>query len=737
MKKISTLLILLLMCFIAGTHNVDAAKDDFTHTGSSDYSNPANCSTNYPGCWYNSYDMGFRFTIVDSNGNILPGTGSVDYFTTSASNRKNINLFLTNFKKKKAGHYYYKTYKKSKNNTVLTTKRAQLNISYKASDGYSTANVIKTVKNIRDELLGDSNATNAGYSDANLRNYHVVIEPIYLIYNNKNSTYHLGTATEIATYLNKTYLEGLSQDFLFNIASNMYLDKSKISFSWVDPEGYREVSDGKRSIPHRKKKEFITDVANTSKGFGMHIVSLDKVITDVPPTLINCPVTIDIKECDDSTTISEPTNRNCVVNNSVYSYLSDCNLYCSDTITTDFSGIYDTFIGNNKLNAIQSGKYQSIKGNPKITITKSCYQSSSKVDCPNVAESFKIKLNSDYKTNNMLLKVDGKSYTLIGNPSISNNGYSSATITYEYKLDENINKYINIETMKGDTLTEENKNKVIINGTPMIITNKESYGVYNYNLDVSNTVLNKYISSSNALRNFKNTVNDKYNIQNKMTIIYNGKEATSYESKNLNYSCSYTKYNASDGCLCPENICCDSVTCQPVECPCVCESEYGCLNDGKCTPIKPQSNVCDPEKEMCVIYRPISLTDPFPGVDGDGRIPGNNWNRVVKIDGTNYYSVIDYYITHNRGYNDYEIYQAEPLYVIKLDSKTIKAIRAYNDYKDNDYNDFDLECSNGENCISKFLRGKVDHFSINLIDSGTCKNVTPSTFDSCIKRKGA
>ena len=195
----------------------------------------------------------------------------------------------------------------------------------------------------------------------------------------------------------------------------------------------------------------------------------------------------------------------------------------------------------------------------------------------------------------------------------------------------------------------------------------------------------------------------------------------------------------------------DSVTCEVLnECPpnpdgenCTCTGEYGCLDDGKCTPITNptkddgKDEVCDPETKTCfpdVIYRPISLIEPFPGKDGNKRTPGNNWNKIVKTADGRVYSYGDYYIRLRRGYKDYEIYQTEPLYVIKLDGNKIQAIRKYNDK--HDYNDFELTCINGENCVSNFLRGATQDFSINLIDSGTCKNINSHNFDSCIKNKG-
>ena len=114
-------------------------------------------------------------------------------------------------------------------------------------------------------------------------------------------------------------------------------------------------------------------------------------------------------------------------------------------------------------------------------------------------------------------------------------------------------------------------------------------------------------------------------------------------------------------------------------------------------------------------YRPINLNYPFPGQDGKGRTPGLNWNIEA----------INQYITNNRGVTTEEVYKKEPLYVIKLDAKKIREIREYN--KENKYDDFTLSCTlgKGTECISEFLR---EH---NLIESGTCKDITSDNFYSC------
>ena len=482
----------------------------------------------------------------------------------------------------------------------------------------------------------------------------------------------------------------------------------------------------------------------------------DKIITRKKLT---CNVNVNLTECGESSIYEVSTSNNkeeCIVDNPAYSY-DVCNLYCADTITTNFSGFYKTFIGNNALKAIKSGKYISIKSNPKITINKTCYQSSPSQECTNVYISLKNKLDTQYQENKIYLNVDGKKYELKSNVPTQNITYDSskkeysATITYEYKLDENINKYIDIETMKGILNPND---KTYNNDGPTIITSKGTYGKYKYSFDVSETPLNKYTSSSSALRKLKNTQSERYDFTNNITINYtsvSGDKKTNYTNDDLkNTTCTYVKYNPDEGCICPENKCCDSITCEVLEeCPpdpdgndCTCTGKYGCYDDGKCTPIPDptpgdKDDECDPDKKVCfpnIIYRPISLVEPFPGINGDKRTPGNNWNKVINTSNGKVYSYGDYYIRNRRGYKDYEIYQAEPLYVIKLDGAKIQAIRKYNDK--HNYNDFELTCINGESCISKFLRGTTQDFSINLIESGTCKNINNYNFNSCIKNKG-
>lgn len=100
-----------------------------------------------------------------------------------------------------------------------------------------------------------------------------------------------------------------------------------------------------------------------------------------------------------------------------------------------------------------------------------------------------------------------------------------------------------------------------------------------------------------------------------------------------------------------------------------------------------------------VVYRPISLTNPFPGEEAtsmtetSGRKAGENWSKED----------IQTYITNNRGVKQNEVYDKLPLYSFTLDTNAIRNIRNYN--KGKDYNDFNLKCNSlGKQCISTFLK---------------------------------
>lgn len=164
-----------------------------------------------------------------------------------------------------------------------------------------------------------------------------------------------------------------------------------------------------------------------------------------------------------------------------------------------------------------------------------------------------------------------------------------------------------------------------------------------------------------------------------------------------------------------------------------------------------QKRYCYKGGNGIIIYRTISLENPFPSMDADknitqkdltvgmfndtvkGRYPGTNWNGITLVKNK---------ILNNRGYDGSAIYQeADPLYVIELDATAIKKIRDYNSYQvehSEGYADFTLTCTNGAYCRSSFLRDgrytKADGKQI--LTGGTCQSVDgKDSFVNCYETK--
>ena len=118
-----------------------------------------------------------------------------------------------------------------------------------------------------------------------------------------------------------------------------------------------------------------------------------------------------------------------------------------------------------------------------------------------------------------------------------------------------------------------------------------------------------------------------------------------------------------------------------------------------------------------LIYRPISLTNPFPDTvkNSKYRAMGSNWNEILA----------DRYVENNRGVKNYEIYNLTPIYTITLTPSTIKEIRSYN--KKNSLNNFDMNCSDGYKCLSTFLWEKFNK----IIDTGSSCATSTGWDETC------
>lgn len=680
------------------------------------------------------------------------------------------------------------------NNSSFGTNLYYLNFSKFLSNNVDL-DVIKVLEDTKDSIVKEYQALINKYFDTNAK-YYFVFEPLTIFiyrYNTQNRVYFYGTLYEHIRYLIGTNgnintlnpkanwvkkpLLGVLPVSLRVTANDTRNNIDFINFMNKNFPGKLANLQNNNHIYQRfeginlYKPEIINSYA-----YGMYVVDSEGYIDLYKDE--GCKTNITVDSCK-KIGVSEPNSKVCVVGDGTYfyeNYNETTSIYCSDSVQTSFDEFYTTF-----RKSIRAGSYFNM--NPlKVTDTKTCYIN----NISNSASGWQNSINTSKNIGTIDLSIGNFSYKLIGATTSSNvtcNSYSGgvctkATVVNElaYNLNPLVNRFINIKTMKQDTCADScingtNDIKTCIANCKNINTNIDKgtsnltvplnylNGVYKYNLKFDNSIISKM-----ALRNhkkgqveLKRIDNTNYKVRYEVDYKINSNTANAISNNNLSFTCPYkvTKYQCKDddGNYYP----CDDPKCTGNNCDSGCENgncgecenlgTNECCINGKKTACPSACNYecCDANGNeiSCpggdsiigdVIYRPISLIEPFPGKDGNKRTPGNNWNKIVKTADGRVYSYGDYYIRLRRGYKDYEIYQTEPLYVIKLDGNKIQAIRKYNDK--HDYNDFELTCINGENCVSNFLRGATQDFSINLIDSGTCKNINSHNFDSCIKNKG-
>jgi len=133
------------------------------------------------------------------------------------------------------------------------------------------------------------------------------------------------------------------------------------------------------------------------------------------------------------------------------------------------------------------------------------------------------------------------------------------------------------------------------------------------------------------------------------------------------------------------------------------ESKFKSCDEYKCKFIINQDIIGEPDLGLNVVYRPISLSNPFPDESGRGRQTGKNWCAEDDCSYNN--SVVQSVILNNRGVSGERIYfDLDPLYTVTLTPADIKSIREYN--KGRDYTDFSLRketTADGEKWKSTFL----------------------------------
>ena len=740
---------------------------------------------------------GFRVSLYKFKDNNITKIGeSYDFINdqTQVNNLKgDRGITFVSEKTGKLDYLSGSSFTVTSNNSSFGTNLYYLNFSKFLSNNVDL-DVIKVLEDTKDSIVKEYQALINKYFDTNAK-YYFVFEPLTIFiykYNTQNRVYFYGTLYEHIRYLIGTNgnintlnpkggwvkkpLLGVLPVSLRVTANDTRNNIDFINFMNKNFPGKLANLQNNNHIYQRfeginlYKPEIINSYA-----YGMYVVDSEGYIDLYKDEVCKTNITVD--SCK-KIGVSEPNSKVCVVGDGTYfyeNYNETTSIYCSDSVQTSFDEFYTTF-----RKSIRAGSYFNM--NPlKVTDTKTCYIN----NISNSASGWQNSINTSKNIGTIDLSIGNFSYKLIGATTSSNvtcNSYSGgvctkATVVNElaYNLNPLVNRFINIKTMKQDTCADScingtNDIKTCIANCKNINTNIDKgtsnltvplnylNGVYKYNLKFDNSII-----LTVALRNHKNgkeeikrVDNQSYKITYDVAYNVDSNKNNSISNNNLSFTCPYkvTKYQCKDddGNYYP----CDDPKCTGNNCDSGCENE----NCGECENLGTNECCINGKKTACpsacnyeccdangneiscpggdsiigdVIYRPISLVEPFPGKDGNKRTPGNNWNKIVKTADGKVYSYGDYYIRLRRGYKDYEIYQTEPLYVIKLDGNKIQAIRKYNDK--HNYNDFELTCINGENCVSNFLRGATQDFTINLIDSGTCKDINSHNFDSCIKNK--
>ncbi len=110
------------------------------------------------------------------------------------------------------------------------------------------------------------------------------------------------------------------------------------------------------------------------------------------------------------------------------------------------------------------------------------------------------------------------------------------------------------------------------------------------------------------------------------------------------------------------------------------------------------SYTCDEDGRINLVYRQISLDNPFPNSGSESsRKMGQNWNEILANN----------LITNNRGVKTNEVYSLEPLYTIELTPQMISKIRT--DYANTSLSDYNLICdADGLHCVSSFVHEYLD-----------------------------
>lgn len=419
--------------------------------------------------------------------------------------------------------------------------------------------------------------------------------------------------------------------------------------------------------------------------------------------------------------------------------LYECDKYTKARVNNDLKSIYNYSVTGTVQNEdVEYNKAINLETETGIKYTTN-FSCASGTNCWNSGNA---KTKNDVKTVN-----DFYSRTQLKNliNHIESRKFNISTNQSSYKLPDGLYNYVNKRTNKASTTKPSNAPYSIVGYSNLPISYDAKTGV-------------------------------KVNVNMKdLKFGHNGKFR-------LNYTCPYEVTNSA--CVCPEGTlnAGQDLTCKLFDMSCIeaqetfCDLEiyddrlicpdelerYKCKNTNNvggrmditsCVLTRRQQGstlqqaidycdavICPIGNRIPIIYRVISLENPFPGKNIANKVSGFNFTVTGRYPGANWNSqkLVNAQILNNRGVRSDSVYKKPPLYVFDLDSKTVQRIRAYNKQAADGYNDFTLECSKstdmvkaGTHCVSK----NFVHNSTYGLVGGACSNATGfDAFDSCAEK---
>lgn len=435
-------------------------------------------------------------------------------------------------------------------------------------------------------------------------------------------------------------------------------------------------------------------------------------------------------------------------------------VYCYNKLETNFSNFV-----NNLPKQTYSGRFIPITSTPNITKTILCY-SDNYDSLSNYREKLKtenssitVDLNLEMLKNIKYVfsdfKISSKTVNSIkkDQKTIYGKGYNSFSAKITYKA-ESLNKnngnsnfkYVNILNAKGFKDASNYKNntyKTLTSNINIGIPTETPSNTYTntINLNIPNDdLLSKITDSKTYSKSFsKNASTSNYckisyskksvsatTCTNAYTNILKKSNKNNLKAYNIKYTgSSATTTQSSKKGTCTFSVIfnisekeCNNITGANIKTNFINTEDYTKIIFDNKTSNSPIGEACNFDievKDYELVFRPISLSDPFPGSNGKGRTPNSKVWTSEKI---------GRYISSRK-----DAYTKKPLYSVTLTSSQIKNIRKYN--KNHKYDDFNLKCvgsKTGTACYSDFIR---TYLNTNKSVCANTNNQSEKSFNSC------